>query len=511
MKIKSKTTNLIIMWGAVLFLLTYHLSHWPTTWYDEGINLQVPKNLVMFGKYGIQSSEGVRLFDPLVSTGPTVLLPIALSFKLFGIGLVQARTVMVIFAMLALISVYVLTTHIFDVKTAFVALLLILPIPYFSDDVSASFLGLSRMALGEVPNLFFVIMGCLLYFKASDQNSLSLLLGAGVFFGLSIITKEQSLLIVPALILFWIIDRLWYHRIHLNQVLILLGSTLAIFVIWSLSRNYLTGTSYAEQNSGQIIVQAMAGFTSPSHVIHNIRVLLGSGTLIWGLPGLVYGVYLCAERSLNGFKRAFLFCLCIVWLAWFLIGSIGWLRYAFLGICLMQLFTAKLFVDLAIGSTLLLGAPNNSGGIYWITKERFQRLAIIALLTLLTITPLQQKTKEILLGSNNSPIEFAGYIRENIGPETVVESFEPEIVFLADNNFHQPSLSILMKTVRHVNFGEPYTLDMLELDKVRPEYLILGPFSKWTGIYANEIGSGKYTSVTTIGEYDLYKAIDQSE
>ena len=81
----------------VLFFSIYNLdSYFEGTeqsgnWYDEGIFLQAPMNLIKYGKYAILTQQGFKEFDFYLTTGPTVLLPIALSFKIFGIGLLQAR------------------------------------------------------------------------------------------------------------------------------------------------------------------------------------------------------------------------------------------------------------------------------------------------------------------------------------------------------------------------------------------------------------------------------------
>jgi hypothetical protein len=45
-------------------LLIYQLPNWPVIWFDEGVYLQVSKNLAQLNQYGIASSDGFRPFDP---------------------------------------------------------------------------------------------------------------------------------------------------------------------------------------------------------------------------------------------------------------------------------------------------------------------------------------------------------------------------------------------------------------------------------------------------------------
>ena len=80
--------------------------------FDGAIDLQASVNIVNNGHYasfGALQNGQDKIFDPGISTGPSVLLPIALVFKIFGVGVVQARIVMLIFylATICLISWYV--------------------------------------------------------------------------------------------------------------------------------------------------------------------------------------------------------------------------------------------------------------------------------------------------------------------------------------------------------------------------------------------------------------------
>ena len=77
----------------ILFLIFFNLTAYPRTWYDEGSHLHVPKTLVNDGVYADFSSEGYRYYGPAVGVGPTMLLPIAASFLMFGTGLFQARVI----------------------------------------------------------------------------------------------------------------------------------------------------------------------------------------------------------------------------------------------------------------------------------------------------------------------------------------------------------------------------------------------------------------------------------
>lgn len=80
--------------------------------FDEAWDLQASSNMAERGSYasfGSLYGGPDKVLDPHLSTGPTTMIPVALSFELFGTGVVQARVVIMLFylAAIALISWYV--------------------------------------------------------------------------------------------------------------------------------------------------------------------------------------------------------------------------------------------------------------------------------------------------------------------------------------------------------------------------------------------------------------------
>ena len=119
-----------ILWALglllVFFLIFFNLTRFPAPWFDEGSHLHVPKTLVQHGVYADISSEGFRYYGPTIGVGPTVMLPIAAMFKLFGIGLLQARLVMALYLLAAIYTFYRLVDHISGKWVALIALALML-------------------------------------------------------------------------------------------------------------------------------------------------------------------------------------------------------------------------------------------------------------------------------------------------------------------------------------------------------------------------------------------------
>jgi hypothetical protein len=82
---------LLVLFTA--FLAMYNLDGYPMLRsMDEGYRLLFAKNLVLYGKYAAQTSQGFGSFagsgaSGAVATGATVMLPIALAFKVLGVNL----------------------------------------------------------------------------------------------------------------------------------------------------------------------------------------------------------------------------------------------------------------------------------------------------------------------------------------------------------------------------------------------------------------------------------------
>lgn len=74
-----------------IFSFSYKLRESPPTWIDEGIITQVAQNVAHSSTYAVQIAPDKFVSAGFVTTGPSVILPIALSLKLFGNSLLSAR------------------------------------------------------------------------------------------------------------------------------------------------------------------------------------------------------------------------------------------------------------------------------------------------------------------------------------------------------------------------------------------------------------------------------------
>lgn len=205
--------------------------------FDDGWILQAPQNLSDKGIYASNGSlfEGTdKLFDVYLSTGPAVTVPIAAVFKIFGAGVFQARIVMAIFFLSAIILagiyVYSQTKSLYAIFGPMIILLLTSPPIDFH-----------LYILGEIPAIAFTL-GSLF---AWSKNKYIL---AGVFAGLSFSSKTiMFFMIIAGFLVLGL--RLIRHWRKIQKPLLQLGSwTLGVVIpviIWETFKFIQLGGTFA--------------------------------------------------------------------------------------------------------------------------------------------------------------------------------------------------------------------------------------------------------------------------
>jgi hypothetical protein len=189
----------------------------------------------------------------------------------------------------------------------------------------------------------------------------------------------------------------------------------------------------------------------------------------------------------------FIILCCTVWYGLF---SIGWPRYAYVGLVMSIFLLAKLSYDVVQRIELLLKERG------YIRRDYAFFLVILAILSigaLLNLTPLITSP-----GTNWAQVTGT-YIARNLSKESVIESWEWEVDALSDHrNFHHPSQVDLLRATRANFFKDRHyslTYDMLASE---PDYLLLGTMSDWTGIYDDRIIASEFVELEQFGPYRLF-------
>ncbi|HEY3057750.1 MAG TPA: glycosyltransferase family 39 protein [Chloroflexota bacterium] len=448
---------------VVLVLATWNLSTVPPTWYDEGINLQAARNLARFGQYGLVYSapEGVRLFDLQQTTGPTIVAPVALAFKLFGLGLTQARSVMVLYSLAAAAGLFVAARQLYGNVVAVMAVLVLCATneagPAATHDV-----------VGEIAGVAFFVWAIAVW--ATKRWYIV----SGLLFGLAVLSKGQFGLVLPAIAAAWLFTRANNDGISARQAFTLGGAALAMIGAWQLTQLVvLTPGGYfthlTEQSRTLSISSAVTPLSKTQTAIYN---LLISRSAIIALSALAYvavsGVRRCASA-----ERMVAIAFSGMWLVWFLVMSTGFTRYAIPLVAVCSLFAAELAHD-------LLRLPR---------LPRLIRTLVALGMASFIVVSIGLRIRGLTMAVDSGAAEFAAIILREVPAHIEPETIEWQLDILTERSFHHPLQPAIL----------PYA--------VPPgvEYLVDGPMSKAFNIYTALLEERPFERVVSIGEYDLYR------
>ena len=171
----------------LLAALFAQLEDLPPLWWDEGWTLTVARTWVERGHYGRLS--GGELAPPGLQAAFPVVVPVALSFHLFGVGVWQARAVIVLFSAAAMALIYHLARRLYNRPVAIATVLVLLLTPAYRE---AQPLIMARMVLAEMPMLFFALAGYACFLPALRRPLLLLPLAIALW-GIALFSKAQIL------------------------------------------------------------------------------------------------------------------------------------------------------------------------------------------------------------------------------------------------------------------------------------------------------------------------------
>ena len=503
-----KISIAFIIVGLVYFLVFHNLVNYPKIWFDEGSHLHVPKTLVNYGVYADYSSEGFRYYGPTIGVGPTVMLPIAASFELFGIGLLQARLVMSVYLLLAILVFYLFVKQHSGSMVAVTATALLLT------SRSVLFIHYGRQALGEVPGFVFIMSALLLWFRNWEDSSWKNLGLVGILFGLAAVTKYQYLLfLIPMLGLAWFANRIYYRQAPHRTFIIPAIFSGVLFAGWQAYTIIYLGPATAAENWMllQTAAQGAAFNFNLSQISNNLNELTTRSVYLGALfPSIIYAFFLSLPRTSSSQKWSILFILISLNLSWFVFSSIGWIRYAFLGLALSSVFIARFFITILDGYKLEWGKTQPVDSPVRITNAKFAyQTGMLVWLAAIILIPLAKNTLDIATARQSTSEAMANYLEANVPQDAIIETWDTEMGFLTDHRYHFPPNNLLALAVQQVYYGGELVQNHYDyVQTSKPEYILIGEFSGWVNMYPVEQLSDMYQLVTAIDNYYLYKRIN---
>jgi hypothetical protein len=518
---------------AALTLALVNLPYAPRTWFDEGSHLHVPKALTQHGVYADTSAtaEGgteFRYHGPTMGVGPTVMLPIALMFRLFEPGVLPGRLVIAAYALLGLTACYALARRMHGPGVALLATTLLLASRTFSYE---GYVEYGRQVLGEVPGTAFLLLGILAWLRAlriderrttNDErrtpkafpaepgttNNERLAAGrgrplvvgrwlfvilSGLGFGLALVTKNQFVLIVPpALALLALLDWRYYRAGGWALRIVPPAVACACFGAWMVLQFTFAGAGSFWENI-QTTRQAAGG----AIFVFSVRSALRAGYYLlrpdlYGgllLPALGYTLWRARRRDAQGLAEALFGLLIGLWLAWFVGASLGWPRYAFPAIALGAVVVARALAGLV---TRL-----------WHTR-RAAALAVGCYAVLAVAAPIALTTR-LVLAPDDSAQRFAAYMDAHVPQSALVATWEQELAVLTDHRYLYPPQQLLDQAVRHQWLGgAPVSYAWY---RAMPQYVVVGDFGSYTGVYHTPELNRDYTERAHVGHYVLFERV----
>lgn len=496
--------------GLAVAALVLHLDRVPQPWWDEGWTMAVARNWVERGHYGQLLNDQPAQIG-LAAAFPTVA-SVALSFKVLGVGVVQARLALVGYTLLALALVYWLGQRLFDRRVARVALLVMLIAG--GPDFQPLFLG--RQVLAEMPMLVGLLLGYAAFDRALRRSAGWLLVAIGAW-GVGLITKSQALpfwavsLLLP---IGWaVLTRQW--RIGRYLVSGLIGGYVAMQLlpigIAALIGQPVVGGPALE---GLVDVTALV-------LLPQVRLLLLLFVMQFGLPtviGLIYGLWLVWRATETDRARSTLrwmvWSLAASWFAWYVLLSRGSPRYAVPPVLIGSVFVAACLSDLTRGFQFRS-----------IFNKRLNRRGLGAALTLLALVTTLLFSLRWLGGvwtdvqRGDAPVqEAAAFLNTQTAPGALIETYNSELFVLLQRPYHFPpdqTNVALIRDVTRANFGAAVELSandlaLLNYDPLaaNPDYVVVGPANElWRRLYDAALHTDQLRLVYANRVYEVYERV----
>jgi hypothetical protein len=238
-----------------------------------------------------------------------------------------------------------------------------------------------------------------------------------------------------------------------------------------------------------------------------IKFLVGPDSFFaWVIPSLAYAVLLSIESSFKGVRWAFLSLVVLICLIWFVFFSVAWPRYAILPLTISAIFIAKFFNDLLGG---LSSAIRELWTALWSRSWRAVNsinVVILTFLVIILIRPFYGRVTEVIGPADQSSAGMAKYIQENLPPDAVIETYEPEVCFLSGHPCHLPPSKIMNAAIKYVWYNAAPPSEEYDFLELAPPYLLIGEFGHWVDLYDEDTVQKFYVLDISIGDYDLYKA-----
>jgi hypothetical protein len=496
----------IILGLIIVFAALFRLDSAPPLWWDEGWTLSVARNWVNQNHYG-------RLLNgQTVQTGLEAAFPVtatvALSFRIFGEGVIQARLVIVAWMLGTLLLLYYLARALYNRDIAFATLAVAVFMPA-DHSLHAIFMG--RQVLGEMPALFFLLAGFAFVVFLSTRHMLAALFAASLCWAFALNIKAQVLpfwacsMLVPAVVA-WRMGKRDWAGFFVGAFVMSASGVQLLSMLW---RQLLQQPSFgASAVSGLYEVTALVT-TLPSRLFALIvLVLFGAPTVL----GLGYALIKFTgekewRQSLAGMVSFSLFILVGTWFTWYVTISVSWIRYLFPASFLASIFVAGALYHLFgnFDTTWILKQLKCLFRQNDRTRQSFG-VALAAILISLSVPQnLFMLYKLYIRDADASVQEVAQFLNTKTPVDSIIETYDSELFFFLDRRYHYPPDHLHVDLIRRKFLYDDNVAIAYNPLTANPDFLVVGPHSRQWQLYQSVLETGTFRLLRNYARYDLYE------
>jgi len=507
-KPKIRCVLLAALIALVLVLAcTLELESVPPVWWDEGWTMMVARNWVedgFYGRYlaGEPSPPGLEGHYPVVAS-------VALSFRCLGVGLWQARLPGAMYTLGAIGLAFYLAYKLYGLDAAWGTLAVLL---FFIGRPEINPLMIGRQVLGDMPVIFFLLAGYTAILLSVQVSWLILALAA-FFWGLALATKSQTLpfwLLAVAAPLGWLAWRRERKR-PLIVAAIGLGSWFVYQGILALKQWVLLNhTLPPEVLSGLfsvnafILDRALRLRSVQTALSFSLICVLG---LIYYLSSFFHQITRKSAGAPPDLVRFSLWVLAGSWLGWYLLFSNAGNRYLSVPAFLSSIFAGSMLVRLT-GSFSLKETVRRCALMLFNRRINQDGLgAFMALVLFAIAVPSTAVTYlSFWMGKDVSARELAQVINRSVPQDSLIESYDSELLFYLDRKYHFPPDPVHVELLHRYLLGSEELIDYDPL-AADPDYLVVGEVSRDWKLYQDSIEAGHFRLLKDEGRYQFYERI----
>jgi hypothetical protein len=509
-KLRRAAYSAAILFIAFIFL--WRLEYYPTPWFDEGATLNVALTYARHNIYAEYSQSGYNFIGPVISTGPTIVLPISFLFRFVEPSILASRLVIVAYGFLTMLALWGVGRLLNGKRVAAAALVLVL----FAWGNQMPFI--FRNVGGEGPAVGLLLAA--LWFWLRPQAGVGSAVIAGILFGLSSITKTQfGLFILPSLLvawglgIFWYKQRRWWHYVIPGVIAGL------IFAGWHYYAYFLLGAGLRDIAVDLASVGTAGGgnylVLDITNKVQNIFDLT-NGLTYGGLfiPALIYAVILGLRRDQRGQSWGML-ALFVVMSSIIYVLSIGWVRVSIPAKMMMSLLVAQLIFELTNGFRPDWQALRQMVSRLWdkaaaaaeVPLAALTQIVVTGLFCIMIAVPSLRVLYYVVRSGSDDPYRVAEYLDANIADDALIETWEKELSFLSDHQFRFPPQVTEAQLHAGINRQGAPVQEVYDFRTYgEPAFVVIGPIARRASIYTPE-RLADYVLVEIIGAYEIYQLV----